>query len=155
MSLHNAKGLEYPVVFILGLEDGVFPHSRSFDEGTVEEERRLAYVGITRAKERLYLTWAQRRQTFGQTNYAIRSRFLTEIPEELTTGYEAATPAGATYGGGASGYRSNGPRGATTRPPMGGGDPKTRDGEVLRVGDDVEHGQFGAGTIVGASPAAS
>ncbi len=152
MSLHNAKGLEYPVVFILGLEDGVFPHSRSFDEGTVEEERRLAYVGITRAKERLYLTWAQRRQVFGQTNYAIRSRFLQEIPAELTTGYEADAPSGSTFGGGASGYRAAGPRGATTRPPMGGGDPKTSEGEALRVGDDVEHRQFGVGTIVGAQP---
>lgn len=152
MSLHNAKGLEYPVVFILGMEDGVFPHSRSFDEGTVEEERRLAYVGITRAKERLYLTWAQRRQTFGQTNYAIRSRFLTEIPPELTTGVESAAPSGSTFGGGAGGYRAAGPRGATTRPPMGGADPKTADGEALRVGDDVEHRQFGVGTIVGAQP---
>ncbi|MEH3054517.1 MAG: UvrD-helicase domain-containing protein [Patulibacter minatonensis] len=152
MSLHNAKGLEYPVVFILGLEDGVFPHSRSFDEGTVEEERRLAYVGITRAKERLYLSWAQRRQTFGQTNYAIKSRFLGEIPPELTSGHEAGTPTGATFGGGSGGYRSNGPRGATTRPPQGGQDPKTADGEPLRVGDDVEHRQFGVGTIVGAQP---
>jgi DNA helicase-2/ATP-dependent DNA helicase PcrA len=151
MSLHNAKGLEYPVVFILGLEDGVFPHSRSFDEGTVEEERRLAYVGITRAKERLYLTWAQRRQTFGQTNYAIRSRFLQEIPAELTTGLDEA-PSGKTFGGGAGGYRAAGPRGATTRPPAGGGNPMTADGEALRVGDDVEHSQFGVGTIVGAQP---
>ncbi len=156
MSLHNAKGLEYPVVFILGMEDGTFPHSRSFDEGTVEEERRLCYVGITRAKERLYLSWAQRRQTFGQTNYAIRSRFLTEIPPELIKGgglEEASagrTYGGASYGGGSSGYRSNGPRGATTAPPKGGGDPKTADGVALHVGDDVEHRQFGPGTIVGA-----
>ncbi len=155
MSLHNAKGLEYPVVFILGMEDGVFPHSRSFDEGTVEEERRLCYVGITRAKERLYLSWAQRRQTFGQTNYAIRSRFLTEIPPELIAGgglEEKGTYGGVTYGGGSSGYRSNGPRGATTAPPRGGSDPKTADGTTLHVGDDVEHRQFGPGTIVGAQP---
>ena len=157
MSLHNAKGLEYPVVFILGMEDGVFPHSRSFDEGTVEEERRLCYVGITRAKERLYLSWAQKRQTFGQTNYAIRSRFLTEIPPELIKGggiddTGGRVIGGAGYGGGASGYRSNGPRGATTAPPRGGGAPKTADGETLHVGDDVEHRQFGPGTIVGAQP---
>lgn len=151
MSLHNAKGLEYPVVFILGMEDGVFPHSRAMDEGTIEEERRLAYVGITRAKERLYLTWAQRRQTFGQTNYAIRSRFLAEIPADLTTGHDQ-TPSGATFGAGAGGYRANGPRGATTAPPMGGGEPKTAEGEALHVGDDVVHRQFGAGTIVGAQP---
>ncbi len=149
MSLHNAKGLEYPVVFILGLEDGVFPHSRSFDEGTVEEERRLCYVGITRAKERLYLTWAQRRQTFGQTNYAIRSRFLSEVPAELIAGAGEETP---SFGGGIGGYRASGPRGATTAPPRGGGAPKTSDGDLLRVGDDVEHRQFGVGTIVGAQP---
>ncbi len=151
MSLHNAKGLEYPVVFILGMEDGVFPHSRAMDEGTIEEERRLAYVGITRAKQRLYLTWAQRRQTFGQTNYAIRSRFLAEIPAELTTGHDE-TPSGATFGAGAGGYRARGPRGATTEPPFGGGEPQTSEGEALRVGDDVFHRQFGVGTIVGAQP---
>ncbi len=151
MSLHNAKGLEYPVVFILGMEDGVFPHSRAMDEGTIEEERRLAYVGITRAKQRLYLTWAQRRQTFGQTNYAIRSRFLSEIPAELTTGHEES-PSGATFGAGAGGYRARGPRGATTEPPFGGGEPQTAEGEALRVGDDVFHRQFGVGTIVGAQP---
>jgi DNA helicase-2/ATP-dependent DNA helicase PcrA len=150
MSLHNAKGLEYPVVFILGMEDGVFPHSRSFDEGTVEEERRLCYVGITRAKERLYLTWAQRRQTFGQTNYAIRSRFLTEVPAELIAG--AGEDDAPTFGGGIGGYRASGPRGATTAPPRGGGDPTTSDGQTLHVGDDVEHRQFGVGTIVGAQP---
>ncbi|MDO9356531.1 MAG: UvrD-helicase domain-containing protein [Solirubrobacteraceae bacterium] len=148
MSLHNAKGLEYPVVFILGWEDGVFPHSRSFDEGTVEEERRLAYVGITRAKERLYLSWAQRRQTFGQTNYAIKSRFLAEIPGELIAG--GAVDERPAFGGGAGGYRARGPRGATTAPPAGGGDPKTSDGTALHIGDDVEHRQFGVGTIVGA-----
>ncbi|MDQ8043219.1 MAG: 3'-5' exonuclease, partial [Patulibacter sp.] len=150
MSLHNAKGLEYPVVFILGMEDGVFPHSRSFDEGTVEEERRLCYVGITRAKERLYLTWAQRRQTFGQTNYAIKSRFLSEVPGELIAG--GGVDDAPSFGGGAGGYRSRGPRGATTAPPSGGADPTTADGETLHIGDDVEHRQFGVGTIVGAQP---
>lgn len=157
MSLHNAKGLEYPVVFILGLEDGVFPHSRSFDEGTVEEERRLCYVGITRAMQRLYLTYAQKRQTFGQTNYAIRSRFLAEIPPDLIKGGGPEVAGGTTYGGvqyggGSSGYRASGPRGATTAPPRGGTEPKTQDGETLHVGDDVEHRQFGPGTIVGAQP---
>ncbi|HEV2820532.1 MAG TPA: UvrD-helicase domain-containing protein, partial [Solirubrobacteraceae bacterium] len=84
MSLHNAKGLEYPVVFILGCEEGVFPHSRALDEGGLEEERRLAYVGITRAMRSLYLTHARRRSVFGAQNYGLRSRFLDEIPAGLT-----------------------------------------------------------------------
>src|SRR4051794_36476592 len=84
MTLHNAKGLEYPVVFIIGMEDGVFPHSRALDEGGVEEERRLCYVGITRAMRDLYLTYARRRSIFGAQTYGLRSRFLDEIPGELT-----------------------------------------------------------------------
>ena len=83
MTLHNAKGLEYPVVFITGCEDGVFPHSRAIDEGGLEEERRLFYVGITRAMRRLYLTHARRRAVFGAQTYGLRSRFLDEIPAEL------------------------------------------------------------------------
>jgi len=81
MTLHNAKGLEFPVVFILGLEEGVFPHMRSLgDPLELEEERRLAYVGITRAKQRLYLTHAWNRSLWGGTNYNPPSRFLKEIP---------------------------------------------------------------------------
>jgi DNA helicase II / ATP-dependent DNA helicase PcrA len=84
MTLHNAKGLEFPVVFVIGAEEGVFPHSRSVEEGNVEEERRLAYVAITRARRRLYLTCAQRRSLFGRNaEYNMPSRFLSEIPEEL------------------------------------------------------------------------
>ena len=71
MTLHNAKGLEYPIVFIIGCEEGVFPHSRSLDEGTLEEERRLCYVGITRAMRDLYLTYARRRAVFGAQNYGL------------------------------------------------------------------------------------
>jgi DNA helicase-2/ATP-dependent DNA helicase PcrA len=84
MTLHNAKGLEYPVVFITGCEEGVFPHSRALDEGGLEEERRLAYVGITRAERKLYLTSARRRNVFGAQTYGMRSRFLDEIPADLT-----------------------------------------------------------------------
>ena len=84
MTLHNAKGLEFPVVFIVGLEDGVFPHYRSMgDPGELEEERRLAYVGITRAQERLYLCHAWSRTLFGSTGYNPPSRFLSEIPSDL------------------------------------------------------------------------
>jgi ATP-dependent DNA helicase UvrD/PcrA len=86
MTLHNAKGLEYPAVFLTGLEDGVFPHMRALgDPAELEEERRLCYVGVTRAERRLYLTRAWSRNLFGQNNYNGPSRFLSEIPEHLTT----------------------------------------------------------------------
>ncbi|MGA9159312.1 MAG: DNA helicase PcrA [Actinomycetota bacterium] len=89
MTLHNAKGLEFPVVFIIGLEDGVFPHYRSMgDPAQLEEERRLMYVGVTRARERLYLTYAWSRTLFGSTNYSPPSRFLGEIPSELVRASE-------------------------------------------------------------------
>jgi DNA helicase-2/ATP-dependent DNA helicase PcrA len=83
MTLHSAKGLEFPVVFLLGMEDMIFPHASSmFEESGLEEERRLCYVGITRARERLYLTHASARTLFGQTSYNTPSMFLAEIPEE-------------------------------------------------------------------------
>ena len=84
MTLHIAKGLEFPIVFIIGCEDGVFPHSRAIDEGSLEEERRLAYVGITRAMRDLYITYARRRNVFGAQSFGVRSRFIDEIPRELT-----------------------------------------------------------------------
>ncbi len=83
MTLHNAKGLEYPIVFIAGCEDGVFPHSRAIDDGELEEERRLFYVGVTRAMRELYLTYARRRAMFGAPMSGMRSRFLDELPAEL------------------------------------------------------------------------
>ncbi|MDP3014288.1 MAG: 3'-5' exonuclease, partial [Candidatus Subteraquimicrobiales bacterium] len=84
MTLHNAKGLEFPVVFVAGMEDGIFPHARSMaDFSGLEEERRLCYVGITRAQERLYLTHAWSRSLWGGTTYQMQSRFLREIPEEF------------------------------------------------------------------------
>ena len=84
MTLHNAKGLEFGIVFIIGLEDGVFPHMRSIESGDLEEERRLAYVGITRAKRQLYLTHARTRMLFGGRDWNMRSRFIDEIPVEFT-----------------------------------------------------------------------
>ena len=84
MTLHNAKGLEYPIVFMIGCEEGVFPHSRALDEGGLEEERRLCYVGITRAERDLYLTYARTRNVFGARNFGAPSRFISEIPAELT-----------------------------------------------------------------------
>ena len=89
MTLHAAKGLEFPAIFIVGMEEGLFPHSRSlFDAGELEEERRLAYVGITRAKELLYLTYAGRRLYFGQKTSNPPSRFIIDIPEDLLEGIE-------------------------------------------------------------------
>ena len=79
MTLHAAKGLEFPVVFIVGMEDGLFPSLRSDDEKDLEEERRLAYVGMTRAREELFLTFANSRYSFGSRNYAMPSRFLAEL----------------------------------------------------------------------------
>jgi ATP-dependent DNA helicase UvrD/PcrA len=84
MTLHNAKGLEYPIVFMIGCEEGVFPHSRALDEGGLEEERRLCYVGITRTQRDLYLTYARTRNVFGARSFGAPSRFISEIPAELT-----------------------------------------------------------------------
>ncbi len=100
MTLHNAKGLEFPVVFITGMEEGVFPHQRALDEQNLEEERRLAYVGITRAMDRLYLLHARARTLWGGSMYGLPSRFLTEIPADLV---EVTREAGPAYGGGWSG----------------------------------------------------
>ena len=115
MTLHSAKGLEYPVVFLIGLEDGVFPHLRAIGEpDELEEERRLAYVGITRARERLYLTHAWARSLYGGTQYNPPSRFLDEIPEGLVTSVEGnrrASRRSSTYGSGGS-YGSGGGYGA-------------------------------------------
>ncbi|MDZ7837522.1 MAG: 3'-5' exonuclease [Actinomycetota bacterium] len=81
MTLHNAKGLEFPVVFIIGMEEGIFPHSRSMaNMDQLEEERRLCYVGMTRAKEKLFLSSAQTHSIYGDTRYSTISRFLKEIP---------------------------------------------------------------------------
>ena len=85
MTLHMAKGLEFPIVYIVGLEEGIFPNANAYgdDEEDLEEERRLCYVGITRAKEVLYLTYARERLLYGSSQYNLPSRFLNEIPNEL------------------------------------------------------------------------
>lgn len=149
MTLHTAKGLEFPVVFLTGLEDGVFPHMRALGQAKeLEEERRLAYVGITRARERLYLTRSSMRSAWGQPSYNPPSRFLEEIPGEhlewKRTGPMAA-PAGPTSGitSSLSASRSrSGPTGFATR--------RATDKPVisLAVGDRVTHDQFGLGTVV-------
>jgi DNA helicase II / ATP-dependent DNA helicase PcrA len=141
MTLHNAKGLEFGIVFIIGLEDGVFPHMRSIEAGDLEEERRLAYVGITRAKRELYLTHARTRMLFGGRDWNLRSRFIDEIPVEFTDRDEDAPTgpaAAATWGGGAS----------APEPASAGGGGRAS----FALGDDVVHAQFGDGVVVGIEP---
>ncbi|MDP9385878.1 MAG: UvrD-helicase domain-containing protein [Actinomycetota bacterium] len=142
MTLHTAKGLEFPLVFIIGMEDGVFPHSRALDEGGLEEERRLAYVGITRAMRDLYLTSARRRNTFGNNAYGLRSRFIDEIPRELTD-----QPERQAVGAGWAPPRG---RATTWESAAASADPPS--GAVFRVGDDVVHAAFGEGVITGTEP---
>jgi DNA helicase-2/ATP-dependent DNA helicase PcrA len=146
MTLHSAKGLEFPVVFLIGLEDGVFPHVRSLgDPDELEEERRLCYVGLTRAEERLYLCHAWSRMMFGATDYRPPSRFLDEIPAELVD-----TPADddrRRRGGGRGAHREAVVAAALRRDNTAIG---ARGAEQLglQVGDDVRHDKFGEGVIV-------
>jgi DNA helicase II / ATP-dependent DNA helicase PcrA len=137
MTLHNAKGLEFGTVFIIGLEDGVFPHTRAIEAGDLEEERRLCYVGITRAKRELYLTYARSRSLFGARDWNLRSRFIDEIPVELTDLDEEAPTgpaAAATWEGGAAVPE---PAGA---------------GASFALGEDVVHANFGEGVVTGVEP---
>ena len=149
MTLHNAKGLEYPIVFIAGCEEGIFPHSRALDEGGLEEERRLFYVGVTRAKRELYLTYAQRRSVFGSPTYGLRSRFLDEIPAELTDREEemrlsaGAAPAGA----GVQSARGLAPGGWAASQA-----PQIPAGKAFRMGEDIVHPKFGDGVVIGLRP---
>jgi ATP-dependent DNA helicase UvrD/PcrA len=133
MSVHAAKGLEFDAVFITGLEQGLFPHENSVSQGRegLEEERRLMYVAVTRARQRLYVSCAQTRMLHGQTRYCVPSAFLDEIPENLLLKLNkkaetAATPAFVSFGGGYAEPASSG----------------------LRIGQTVEHAKFGTGVIV-------
>ena len=160
MTLHSAKGLEFPVVFLVGMEDGVFPHLRSIGEpDQLEEERRLAYVGITRARERLYLSHAWSRTLYGSTQYNPPSRFLDEIPDQLVEQVEGSRRGSRRAGSGSD--RGGRGFGATSgsnweshrervveqalkpAPPS----PSHADRIGLRVGDDVRHATFGEGVI--------
>jgi DNA helicase II / ATP-dependent DNA helicase PcrA len=147
MTLHNAKGLEYPIVFMIGCEEGVFPHSRALDEGGLEEERRLCYVGITRAQRDLYLTYARTRNVFGARNFGAPSRFISEIPVELTD-RDLQPPRGL------AGIRAR----ATTWARGGGDDGPSWDAQPaqaapsFRLGEDVTHPKFGEGVVTGLEP---
>jgi DNA helicase-2/ATP-dependent DNA helicase PcrA len=133
MTLHNAKGLEFPAVFMIGMEEGIFPHSRSIEEQGVEEERRLCYVGMTRAMERLTLTHTMSRTLYGRREYNLASRFLDELPPEVER--ERLRPSSW------SGYGS---------PPAAA--PEPRPGLALSTGDVVRHGSLGEGIVTGVEP---
>jgi DNA helicase-2/ATP-dependent DNA helicase PcrA len=158
MTVHSAKGLEFNVVFISGLEDGLFPHENSLTEtrdgkSGLEEERRLMYVAVTRARQRLYLSFAQTRMLHGQTRYNLPSRFLDEVPAELVkwltpragaAGFAAQDSASRSYGSsGASSY------GATPRCSESSG------GSGFRIGQNVMHAKFGLGVIINAEGSGS
>ncbi|HEX6755220.1 MAG TPA: 3'-5' exonuclease, partial [Mycobacteriales bacterium] len=145
MTLHTAKGLEFPVVFLTGMEDGVFPHLRTLgDPHELEEERRLAYVGITRARRRLFVSRAVTRSAWGQPSYNPPSRFLDEVPDELvdwertaSTGRGGSAPAQARVA--AAGLARGSLRGGAGNRPI----------PSLDLGDKVSHDAFGLGTVVG------
>jgi DNA helicase II / ATP-dependent DNA helicase PcrA len=144
MTLHTAKGLEFPVVMLTGMENGVFPHQRSLDDPKEQqEERRLAYVGITRARERLYLTRAAVRTSWGAPQYNPPSQFLDEIPAELVAWQRTGEEAAASQTSWRSAARSSAQ--ASARSANGrGGKPVPN----LNVGDKVTHDAFGLGTVV-------
>ncbi len=140
MTLHTAKGLEFPTVFLTGMEDGIFPHSRTMgDKNELEEERRLAYVGLTRAEQRLYISRAEYRSAWGSPTYNPASRFLDEIPEELI---EWRNTGRSSFSVSPSAIR----RTPTTPPPRATG--KKSSAMVLEVGQRVSHDTFGLGTVV-------
>jgi DNA helicase-2/ATP-dependent DNA helicase PcrA len=145
ITLHQAKGLEFPVVFIVGMEDGILPHIKSFDDpGQMEEERRLCYVGITRAKRRVYLVHAFRRSFRGASNVSQPSRFLSDIPRHLVSGGslwagEESQVASAVY----TWNRSP----AFTAPPQAGAGLSE-----VKAGSRVRHAAFGEGVVVSSQP---
>ena len=160
ISLHSAKGLEFPIVFIIGMEEGILPHTRSFDDPhQMEEERRLCYVGVTRAKERLYLLHAFNRTTFGRTGHNPASRFLQDLPPELvhrsSEGVERAyerpslsertrQPAWSTPGNGNAGGFGYAGTGRVRD------DVPTRAMTLFAAGNHVRHAKFGEGIVVSA-----
>ena len=153
MTLHSAKGLEFPVVFIAGVEEGLFPGVQSiYNPPEIEEERRLAYVGVTRAKERLYLTTAGQRMIFGRTAYNRPSRFVGEIPPELLDEQDDTVRGRMSLGAQAGGYgaKTPGGSGAARRPaPQ---SPAADEPFTLKTGDRIRHRVFGEGLVTGIKP---
>jgi DNA helicase-2/ATP-dependent DNA helicase PcrA len=138
MTLHNAKGLEYETVFVVGCEDGSFPHMKALEEGGEEEERRLCYVAITRARSRLYMTWTRERQLFGRSERNLPSRFVDELPEELVERSSSAVGASTSWG---TGSAVGAPSPIDAGPIL-----------ELRTGDDVVHASFGDGVVTAVEP---
>jgi DNA helicase-2/ATP-dependent DNA helicase PcrA len=151
MTLHTAKGLEYDVIFLAGLEQGTLPHVRSFDEpGGVAEERRLLYVGMTRARGRLYLTSALQRTLFGSTTAFLPSGFLADIPPELLKTEGAERASSGFIAGGFRGMGSSTPSASTKpRTQIAGAITVVRDNNSLQleVGDRIKHSDYGEGTV--------
>src|SRR5579884_476670 len=143
MTLHNAKGLEFGVVFMIGCEEGVFPHSRALDEGGLEEERRLCYVGITRAQRDLYICYARARQVFGARTWGIPSRFIAEIPAELTDRDQERPGGLAAVRERATSWREGG---------EGGWSRQAAAAPSFAIGEDVSHPSFGEGVVTGIEP---
>jgi DNA helicase II / ATP-dependent DNA helicase PcrA len=143
MTLHNAKGLEFPIVFMIGCEDGVFPHMRAIESGDLEEERRLCYVGITRAKRELYMTHARVRALYGAREWNVPSRFLAEIPDELVD-REVQEPRSFRPSWNER-ERSAPDSTRERRQPTG-------SGATFSLGDDVVHASLGDGVVVGVEP---
>ncbi|MDE6111442.1 MAG: ATP-dependent DNA helicase PcrA, partial [Eubacterium sp.] len=169
MTLHSAKGLEFPVVFIPGMEEGIFPGNQSiYSEDDLEEERRLAYVGITRAKEKLYLINARQRMLYGQTNRNMASRFIREIPVSVTEDITVETftsRSGSTFtnrGGSAFSSASSFGSGRTAVNNRQNSSAAHKFGQVgasasntgvtYNVGDTVRHKTFGTGVILSSKP---
>ncbi len=149
MTLHSAKGLEFPVVFLSGLEEGVFPHSRSlYSDTELEEERRLCYVGMTRAREELHLSHAHRRSLYGMPNFNARSRFVDDIPAEILeirgdAGYSYAPPIRAVTQQRTGTYTITEPQ-----PPK----PERHIKPLFDVGERVKHAKFGIGVVIACNP---
>jgi DNA helicase-2/ATP-dependent DNA helicase PcrA len=151
MTLHNAKGLEFDAVFVIGMEQNLFPHARSIEEANLEEERRLCYVAITRARRELTLVYARQRTLFGARGFNAPSQFLAEIPENLVE-HERRAPVfgsssrgGSTRAGDRGGWQPSS-AGATTQ--LAGIAPRD-DAPQLSVGDNVVHDQLGEGVVTG------
>ena len=141
MTMHAAKGLEFDTVFIAGMEEGLFPHSRSLiDNHQMEEERRLAYVGITRAKKRIYLLWAVTRNIFGSVRVNVESRFLDDIPEALKK-EEKNDLSPFSKGRAGEGFNKYGKKKSPSNPPL-------RKGEDWKDGQRVRHNAFGEGIVI-------
>ena len=145
MTLHNAKGLEFEAVFVIGMEQNLFPHARSIEEANIEEERRLCYVAITRARRELMLVYARQRTLFGARGFNAPSQFIAEIPENLIEHERRPASFGSTVRGGSGAWLPTS-AGATTQ--LQGVAPRD-DAPTLSVGDNVVHDQLGEGVVTG------